>query len=78
MVSLKSHYGKLTNAYKPVFDLPDYYSAEMNKPYAEIGIGLTNIFKVLRIEYVRQLGGLYAHSGFVDKNGNFFRAEMSF
>jgi len=78
MVSLKIHYGKLTNAYKPVFDLPDYYSAEMSKPYAEIGIGLTNIFKVLRIEYVRQLGGLYANSGFVDKNGIFFRAEMSF
>lgn len=50
----------------------------MNKPYAEIGIGLTNIFKVLRIEYVRQLGGLYANSGFVDKNGIFFRVEMSF
>jgi hypothetical protein len=78
MVSLKSHYGKLTNAYKPVFDLPEYYSAEMSKPYAEIGIGLTNIFKVLRIEYVRQLGGLYANSGFVDKNGIFFRVEMSF
>jgi hypothetical protein len=50
----------------------------MGKPYAEIGFGLTNIFKVLRVEYVRQLGSSYANSGFVDKNGIFFRAEMSF
>jgi hypothetical protein len=78
MVSLKCHYGKLTDSYKPVFDLPEYYTTEMNKPYAEIGFGLTNIFKVLRMEYVRQLGGTYANSNFTDKNGIFFRAEMSF
>jgi hypothetical protein len=78
MASLKAHYGKLTGSYKPVFDLPGYYTTEMGKPYAEIGFGLTNIFKVLRVEYVRQLGSSYANSGFVDKNGIFFRAEMSF
>ena len=78
MASLKTHYGKLTGNYKPVFDLPGYYTTEMGKPYAEIGFGLTNIFKVLRVEYVRQLGSSYADSGFVDKNGIFFRAEMSF
>jgi hypothetical protein len=50
----------------------------MSKPYAEIGFGLTNIFKVLRVEYVRQLGVTYEKSGFADKNGIFFRAEMSF
>jgi hypothetical protein len=78
MVSLKTHYGKLTGSYKPVFDLPGYYTTEMSKPYAEIGFGLTNILKVLRVEYVRQLGGTYLNSGFTDKNGIFFRAEMSF
>lgn len=77
MVSLKSHYGKLTGGYKPVFDMPDYYT-EMSKPYTEIGFGLTNIFKVLRVEYVHQLGGTYANADFADKNGIFFRAEMSF
>ena len=78
MTSLKCHYGTLTDSYHEVFNLPGYYTAEMSKPYAEIGFGLTNIFKVLRVEYVRQLGSAYENSGFTDKNGIFFRAEMSF
>lgn len=78
MASLKSHYGKLTGSYHPVFGLPGYYTTDMGKPYAEIGFGLTNIFKVLRVEYVRQLGGDYTNMDFADKNGIFFRAEMSF
>ena len=78
IVSFKAHVGDLNNSYKPVFDLPPYYSNETNKPYAEIGFGLTNIFKVLRAEYVHQLGGAYAGSGFTDRSGIRFRAEMSF
>jgi len=78
MVSLKSHYGELNNAYKGVFDLPDYYTNIGKKPYTEIGVGITNIFKVLRVEYVRQLGNTYIDSGFADKGGIRFRAEMSF
>lgn len=78
MASLKCHYGKLTDSYHAVFDLPGYYTTEMSKPYAEIGFGLTNIFKVLRVEYVHQLGGTYSSRDFADKSGIFFRAEMSF
>lgn len=78
IISLKGHAGDLNNAYKPVFDLPPYYSNESNKPYAEIGLGVTNIFKVLRMEYVRQLGNTYKASNFTDKHGLRFRAEMSF
>lgn len=78
MVSLKSHYGELNSSYKGVFDLPDYYLGEQQKPYTEIGVGITNIFKVLRVEYVRQLGNTYIDSGFADKGGIRFRAEMSF
>ena len=78
MVSFKSHYGKLTGAYKPVFELPGYYTTKMSNPYAEIGFGLTNIFRILRVEYVRQFGGTYTNADFADKNGIFFRAEMSF
>ncbi len=78
MASLKCHYGTLTDAYKPVFDLPAYYTTEMSKPYAEVGVGLTNIFKILRVEYVHQLGGTYSNMSFTDKSGIFFRAEMSF
>jgi len=79
MVSLKCHYGKLTDAYKPVFDLPGYYNTtKMDVPYAEIGVGVSNIFKILRIEYVHQLGSKYMNKEFTDKDGIFFRAEMSF
>lgn len=78
MVSLKSHYGTLNSSYKGVFDLPGYYLTEQQKPYAEIGIGITNIFKVLRVEYVHQLGSTYINSSFTDKGGIRFRAEMSF
>lgn len=78
IISLKVHVGDLNNSYKPVFNLPPYYSNEINKPYAEIGFGLTNIFKVLRAEYVHQLGNTYIGSGFADKSGFRFRAEMSF
>jgi len=49
----KCRYGKLNNLNKGVFDLPDYYSDEINKPYTEIGLGLTNIYKELRVEYIR-------------------------
>lgn len=78
MVSLKAHYGDLTDGYKPIFDLPEPYSQELTTPYAEIGVGITNIFKVLRIEYVHQLGGAYMDRSFTDNSGIRFRAEMSF
>ncbi|WP_282036326.1 DUF5686 and carboxypeptidase-like regulatory domain-containing protein [Saccharicrinis aurantiacus] len=78
IVSLKTHYGDLTNSYNGVFDLPTYYHNDPTVPYAEIGFGLTNIFKVLRVEYVRQLGGTYIDKSYTNKHGIFFRAEMSF
>ncbi|PTN09493.1 DUF5686 and carboxypeptidase-like regulatory domain-containing protein [Mangrovibacterium marinum] len=78
VVSLKAHYGDLTKSYHGVFDLPDFFRNEKNTPYAEIGFGVTNLFKVLRVEYVRQLGSTYRNSDFTYKNGIFFRTEMSF
>lgn len=78
IVSIKAHYGNLTKSYKSVFDLPDFYDNSKNVPYAEIGFGVTNVFKVLRIEYVRLLGSSYRNSDFTDRSGIFFRTEMSF
>lgn len=78
MVSLKLHYGKLNNAYNGVFDLPNYYSNDQQKTYAEIGLGISNIFKVIRVEYIHQLGNTYIDSGFSDNGGIRVRAEMSF
>ena len=78
VVSLKGHYGMLNKAYKGVFELPSFYSNVSQKPYGEIGVGLTNIFKVLRVEYVHLLGKTYQNRLFTDRSGLFFRAEMSF
>ncbi len=78
MVSLKTHYGDRNSSYKPVFDLPEAFSQDMTAPYAELGVGITNIFKVLRVEYVHVLGNTYADRSFTDNSGIRFRAEMSF
>jgi hypothetical protein len=78
ILSLKFHHGKLNDSYNGVFDLPVYYSNEKSTPYGEIGFGLTNIFKVLRVEYVRQLFNKFEGARFTDRNGIFLRAEMSF
>jgi len=78
MFSIKSHYGALNNAYKGVFDLPEYYNNKLTYPYVEMGIGLSNIFKVIRVEYVRQVGMYYKNNNLANKNGIRFRAELSF
>ncbi len=78
MISLKAHYGNRTSSYIPVFELPDAFSQDMTRPYAELGVGLTNIFKVLRVEYVHILGNTYSNQSFTDNSGIRFRAEMSF
>ncbi len=78
IVSLKCHWGTLENGYKGVFSLPDYYTKDDKEPYAEIGLGLTNILKVIRVEYVHLLGSHYAGCDFADRSGIRFRTEMSF
>lgn len=78
VVSLKGHYGVRNNGYKEVFTLPEAYENEMNYPYTELGIGLTNIFKIIRIEYVRQIGDYHLEDGIASKQGLRIRAEMSF
>ena len=78
VISVKCHYGSMNDAYKKVFELPGYYNNKMTYPYAEVGIGLTNIFKILRIEYVRQGGNYHNEEHMAYKQGIFFRGEMSF
>lgn len=78
MFSVKCHYGTINNVYKGVFELPEYYDNKLTYPYTEMGIGLTNIFKVLRVEYVRQVGDYHTKENLADKRGVRFRAELSF
>ncbi|WP_167609203.1 DUF5686 and carboxypeptidase-like regulatory domain-containing protein [Maribellus sediminis] len=78
ILSFKMHVGTLTDGYKGVFDLPGYYSNPSSVPYAEIGIGVTNIFKVGRVEYVHLVGNKYKNSGFTDVHGIRIKGEFSF
>ena len=78
IISLKCHYGIRNNSYEGVFDMPGYYYNEISYPYAEVGVGITNILKVIRVEYVRQAGNYYKMENIADKQGIRFRAELSF
>lgn len=78
IVSLKTHYGVRNNAYQGVFELPAYYNNELSYPYAEMGVGLTNIFKLIRVEYIRQIGDYYKKDNIAYKHGIRFRVELSF
>ncbi len=78
VVSIKCHLGTLNNSYKGVFDLSQYFSNSYDEPYTEVGFGITNIFKILRFEYVTQLSSTYRNQSFTDNSGFRFRAEMSF
>jgi hypothetical protein len=48
------------------------------EPYFEAGIGVGNIFKVLRIEYVRRLNTASFFNQISSKNGIKLRIEVSF
>lgn len=78
ILSFKLHYGTLNGSYNGVFDLPGYYTNEYKSPYAEIGFGVTNLFKLFRVEYVRQLNSKYLDRNFTDNGGIRIRGEVSF
>lgn len=77
-VSFKCHYGSLDKGYTGAFDLPDAYQHTLTYPYVEMGIGLTNIFKFLHIEYVRQIGDYYKENNLANKDGIRINAELRF
>ncbi len=77
-VSFKCHYGTLTDTYSELFDLPDVYQHKMTTPYMELGVGVTNIFKFLHIEYFRQIGTYYKQEDIADKGGIRINAELRF
>lgn len=54
LVSFKGILGGLSDKHALVMDFPEHTS-QVGKPYAEIGVGLTNIFQYGHIEYVWRL-----------------------
>ncbi len=77
-LSFKSFYGSLRDEHNSFFKLPEGLEELRKEPYLELGIGVTNIFKVLRIEYVRRLnaGGFY--DAISNKGALRFRIEVGF
>ncbi len=77
-VSFKTFWGGLSDRHNGYMQRPDFLRAPLDKPYMELGLGITNIFKVLRVEYVRRLNTESVYDEFSSKDGIRFRIEVSF
>jgi len=63
MVSFHMAYGSLSDSHKSVLDYPDYMNP-LNKPYMEVGVGMTNILHIFTLQSVWRLTDLN-HSGVI-------------
>ena len=77
-MSFKAFYGKLNNNHNEFFELPSDLVELQDTPYMELGVGVANIFKVLRIEYVRRLNSGTFYDAISEKGGLKLRIEVSF
>lgn len=78
IVSLKYHYGARTSQLTNTIEIPEFYSHRQKGPYAELGLGATNIFKFLRVEYVHVLGDKHQIGRYSMKHGIRMRFEVMF
>ena len=81
IVSFRGMYGSLSDKNNPalstgLFQFPSGSSGMGKDPFMEAGIGLENIFKILRIDYVWRLTYLN-HPG-IDKTGIRFVLDFGF
>jgi len=58
-------YGGLSNSHKTIIDYP-FYTNPLSKPYMEVGVGLSNIFKVITVQSIWRLTDLN-HVGVVPR-----------
>ena len=77
-ITLKGYYGKLWGEHGKVMDIPDMLQTPSNAPYMEMGFGITNILKVLRVEYVKRLNNDDSFNKFSSSHGIRFRIEVTF
>ncbi len=75
VVSFKAIAGTLTQDHQSIMDYPETLGP-VQSPYAEVGVGITNLFKILRIEYVMRLTDTDKEG--VLKDGVRFRIEFTF
>jgi len=73
----KAFYGKLDEN-SSITQIPSYLQKPINEPYMELGFGITNIFKCLRIEYITRLNKKKLYDNFSSSGSLKFRLEVSF
>jgi len=82
VLSFRGLYGNLTDKNNPFIDgeglyaFPEGSYAMGSAPYMEMGVGLENIFKFIRLDYVWRLN--YLDNPGIDKRGLRFMLKMSF
>lgn len=55
LVTGKIIYGQLDSRHLTILDLPNFSTSLASKPYAEVSVGLENVFKLLRVEGIWRL-----------------------
>lgn len=78
IVTFKAYYGKLLGNHDKILKIPNMLQAPTREPYMEMGFGITNIFKCLRVEYVNRINKGKAFNQFSSNHGFRFRIEVSF
>ena len=76
--SFKSFYGRLLQDHSSIYQLPAGIVPASNAPYCEVGIGVSNIFKLLRVEYVRRMSPSPLMQSLSSKHGVRLRVQVSF
>jgi hypothetical protein len=72
LLTFKACWGDMKHA--PLFVLPTHTSVP-TIPYIEAGVGLTNVLKIIRLEYIWRLNHIQED---VSKSGFFFRFQFEF
>ncbi len=75
IVSFKGIVGSLNQNHENVMDYPSSLGP-VKSPYTELGVGVTNLFKILRLEYVMRLSD--TNKADIWKSGVRFRIEFNF
>lgn len=78
IVAFKAFYGKLLGDHNKILSMPNHLRKPHKTPYMELSFGVANIFKCLRVDYVRRLNSGTVFDEFSSKNGVRIRLEVSF
>ena len=81
ILTFRGFYGSLNDENNPalsnnLFSLPSGTSRMGNEPYMEVGVGILNIFKFLRLDYIWRLN--YLNRPNIEKSGLRFNLELYF